>query len=148
MKPDLQLERALIRHPAIVERLDTYAQLSALKLHPRVPTAVTRPPQRMMTVTAARPDLRPALRQRLHRAHAHVRFLRMFRPRHVLRHQPQQRTLRTAVRLLRRQLDHDDVTLRHVLPPSTQSQPHNSSDTTRRYSAQSSPTHPSPARSP
>ena len=148
MKPDLQLERALIRHPAIVERLGAHAQLPALKLHPRVPTAVTRPPQRMMTVTAARPDLRPALRQRLHRSHAHVRFLRVLRPGNVLRHQPQQRTLRTAVRLLRRQLDHHDVTLRHVRLPSTQSQHRNSSDPTRRYSAQSSPTHPSPARSP
>lgn len=148
MKPYLQLERTLIRHPAIVKRLGAHAQLPALKLHPRVPTAVTRTPQRMMTVTAARPDLRPALSQRLHRTHAHVRFLRMFRPRHVLRHKPQQRTLRTTVRLLRRQLDHHDVTLRHVLPPSTKSAPHNSSDPNRHYSAQSSPTHPPPARSP
>lgn len=148
MKPNLQLQRTLIRHPAIVERLGAHAQLPPLQLHPRVPTAVTRPPQRMMTVTAARPDLRPALRQRLHRSHAHVRFLRMFRPRHVLRHKPKQRTLRTAVRLLRRQLDHNDVTLRHIRLPSTQSQPRNSSDPTLHYSARNSPTHPSPARSP
>ena len=112
MKFDLKLLPLLIRDAALDVRHVRDAQLQPRQRHPRLPSVVARTAQRMVRVAARCPHLNAPPRQSLHRPQTHMRLLAAVLAQ-VLRHQPNQRTRRTAVRLLRRQLDLYDISLRH-----------------------------------
>ena len=69
----------------------------------------------MRVVTLAGSHLGASLRERFHRADAHVRFLAVLGPSHVLGYKSQQRTLSAAVRLFCRQLNLYDITFGHFI---------------------------------
>ena len=112
MKFDLKLLPLLIRYAALDVTDVRDAQLQSWQRHPRLPSVVTRSAQRMVRVAARSPHLYAAPRQSLHRPQTHMRLLAPVLAQ-VLRHQPNERTRRTAVRLLRWQLDLYDISLRH-----------------------------------
>ena len=112
MKFDLKLLPLLIRDAALDVRHVRDAQPEPRQRHPRLPTVVARSAQRVVRVTARSPHLNAPPRQSLHRAQTHMRLLAAVLAQ-VLRHQPNQRTRRTAVRLLRWQLDLNNISLRH-----------------------------------
>ena len=114
MKFDLKLLPLLIRDAALDVRHVRDAQLQPRQRHPRLPTVVARSAQRVVRVAARSPHLNAPPRQSLHRPQTHMRLLAPVLAQ-VLRHQPNQRTRRTAVRLLRRQLDLNNISLRHFI---------------------------------
>ena len=68
----------------------------------------------MVRVAVAGSHLYATTRECFHRSEAHMRFLASVLAQ-VFRHQPHQRTSRAAVRLLRRQLNLYDISLRHFI---------------------------------
>ena len=112
MKFDLKLLPLLIRDAALDVTDVRDAQLQPRQRHPRLPSVVARSAQRVVRVASRSPHLNAPPRQSLHRPQTYMRLLATVLAQ-VLRHQPNQRTRRTAVRLLRRQLDLYDISLRH-----------------------------------
>ena len=112
MKFDLKLLPLLVGDAALDVADVRDAQLQPRQRHPRLPTVVARTAQRVVRVAARSPHLNAPPRQSLHRPQTHMRLLAPVLAQ-VLRHQPHKRTRRTAVRLLRRQLDLYDISLRH-----------------------------------
>ena len=114
MKFDLKLLPLLVGDAALDVRHVRDAQLAPWQCHPRRPSVVAWSAQRVVRVAVARPHLYASPCQSLHRSEAHMRFLASVLPQ-MFRHQPHQRTRRAAVRLLRRQLNLYDISLRHFI---------------------------------
>ena len=109
------MQGALVWNAAVVIRLRRDAELSLWQLHPRVPAVVAWTVQWVVAISLTGSHLRASLCDCLHSSAADVRLLRVLRPCHILRHQSEQRTLRAAVWLLGRQLDLNNVSLRHFI---------------------------------
>jgi len=112
MKFDLKLLSLLVGDAALDVTHIRDAQLAPWQSHPRRPSVVAWSAQRVVGVAVARSHLYASPRQSLHRSEAHMRLLASVLAQ-MFRHQSDKRTRRAAVRLLRRQLNLYDISLRH-----------------------------------
>ena len=112
MKFDLKLLPLLVGYAALNVTHVTDAELTPWQSHPRCPSVVTGSAQWVVGVTVARPHLNASPCESLHRSQAHMRLLASVLAQ-MFWHKSDERTRSTAVRLLRRQLNLYDISLRH-----------------------------------
>jgi hypothetical protein len=112
MKFDLKLLSLFVGDAALDVTHVADSDLAPRQCHPRCPSVVAWAVPRMVRVAVAGSHLNTSPRKSLHRSEANMRFLASVLPQ-MLWHQPDQRTRCTAVRLLWRQLNLYDISLRH-----------------------------------
>jgi hypothetical protein len=112
MKFDLKLLSLFVGDAALDVTHIRDAQLTPWQSHPRRPTVVTWSAQWVVGVAVARSHLNASPCQSLHCSETHMGFFASVLAQ-MFRHQSDQRTRRAAVRLLRRQLNLYDISLRH-----------------------------------
>ena len=114
MKFDLKLLSLFVGDAALNVTHIRDAEFAPWQSHPRRPSVVTRSAQWVVGVAVACSHLYASPCESLHRSEADVRFFASVLP-HMFRHQSDQRTRCTAIRLLGWQLDLYDVSLRHFI---------------------------------
>ena len=112
MKFDLKLLPLFVGDSALDVTHVADSDLAPRHSHPCFPSVVTRSAQWMVRVTVRCPNRHTTTCQGFHRSEADVRLFASVLSQ-VFRDQPNQRTCRTAVRLLRRQLNLNNISLRH-----------------------------------
>lgn len=114
MEFDLQWLCLLVGYATLYVCHIADTNLSTRQQHPRLPAVVTRTAQSVVRVLLRGSHVDTQCGQGLHRAHADVRLLRAVLAQ-MLRHDTDQRTCGTAVRLDGWQFDLDKVSLRHFI---------------------------------
>ena len=115
MKLNHHLHALLIRQPVDLIIFLLQRILATRQSNPHTPPRITRTTQRVMHITPARPHLDTPTTQSLMGTQTHMRLLRPLRPL-LLRNYPNQRALRTTIRLLHRQPHHIIQFPRHPTP--------------------------------
>lgn len=114
MKADNKLLRLFIGDTTLKKRLIRDSQLSLRECHPGIPSAITRPVQRVFLIPLAGADTDEATAESIHSATAHMGLI-AFRPTKVVRYDSAKRTLCAAIRFEGWHLNFGNVTFWHKM---------------------------------